>query len=87
MQLFCVALGKKVSLEKSKIYFSNNVHDDLERLISVESGIRATCDLGSYLGMPVLQKIINKETFGEILEKMSSRLEGWKGKMLSFAVA
>lgn len=55
------------------------------RSISDESGIKATRDLGKYLGMPVLQKRINKETFGEILERISSRLAGWKGKMLILA--
>lgn len=31
------------------------------------------------------KKRINKDTFGITLEKMSSRVAGWKGKMLSFA--
>ncbi|CAA7016725.1 unnamed protein product [Microthlaspi erraticum] len=35
--------------------------------------------------MHVLQKRINKDTFGDILEKVSTRLAGWKGQMLSFA--
>lgn len=35
--------------------------------------------------MPVLQKRINKDTFGDILEKASSRLAGWKGHCLSIA--
>lgn len=84
LENFCVASGQKVSLEKSKIYFSDNVSRDLEKLISDESGIKPTRDLGKYLGMPVLQKRINKETFGEVLEKVSSRLSGWKGRLLSF---
>ncbi|CAA7037229.1 unnamed protein product [Microthlaspi erraticum] len=55
------------------------------RLISEESGIGATRDLGKYLGMPVLQRRINKDTFGEVLEKVTSRLAGWKSQMLSLA--
>lgn len=58
---------------------------DLERVISEESGIKSTKDLGKYLGMPVLQKRINKETYGDILEKISTRLAGWKSNTLSFA--
>ncbi|CAA7027588.1 unnamed protein product [Microthlaspi erraticum] len=76
---FCQAYGQKVSLEKSKIFFSHNVSRDLCTTISRESGIQATCDLGRYLGMPILQKRINKETFGTVLERMSSKLTGWKG--------
>ena len=65
LESFCKASGQRVSLEKSKIYFSKNVHRDLEKLISDESGIKSTKDLGKYLGMPVLQKQINKDTFGK----------------------
>lgn len=68
-----------------KIFFSTNVHRDLAKSISDESGIKATRDLGKYLGMSILQKRINKETFGDVVEKVSSRLSGWKGRFLSFA--
>lgn len=34
--------------------------------------------------MAILHKRINKETFGETHEKVSSRLSGWKGRFLSF---
>nr|ABW81175.1 non-LTR retrotransposon transposase [Arabidopsis cebennensis] len=85
LEKFCIASGQKVSLEKSKIFFSQNVHRDLEKFISDESGIKSTKELGKYLGMPVLQKRINKDTFGEILLRVSSRLAGWKGRMLSLA--
>lgn len=82
---FCGASGQKVSLEKSLIFFSDNVHRDLTNAISIESGIRGTKDLGNYLGMPVLQKRINKETFGAVIEKVSSKLAGWKRRFLSLA--
>ncbi|KAL9859832.1 putative RNA-directed DNA polymerase [Arabidopsis thaliana] len=85
LENFCKASGQRVSLEKSKIYFSKNVHRDLEKLISVESGIKSTKDLGKYLGMPVLQNRINKDTFGEVIERVSSRLLGWKVRILSMA--
>lgn len=35
--------------------------------------------------MPVLQKRINKETFGDVVEKVSSKLAGWKRRFLSLA--
>ncbi|CAE6176705.1 unnamed protein product [Arabidopsis arenosa] len=85
LESFCTASGQKVSLEKSKIFFSGNVSRDLGKLISDESGIASTRELGRYLGMPILQKRINKDTYGEILEKMASRLSGWREKTLSFA--
>ena len=85
LERFCLASGQKVSLEKSKIFFSRNVSRELSKSISDESGIQSTMDLGKYLGMPVLQKRINKETFSSVLERMSSKLAGWKGRQLSLA--
>ncbi|KAG7579386.1 Ribonuclease H domain [Arabidopsis thaliana x Arabidopsis arenosa] len=85
LEEFCKASGQKVSLEKSKKFFSENVSRDLEKMISDESGIKATRDLGKYLGMPVLQKRINKETFRYVLERASTRLAGWKSRVLSMA--
>ena len=83
--MFCGASGQKVNLEKSVIFFSENVHRDLANSIIHESGIKGTKQLGKYLGMPVLQKRINKETFGEVIEKVSSKLAGWKSRFLSLA--
>lgn len=85
LERFCIASGQKVSLDKSKIFFSKNVSRELGGQISEESGIKSTMDLGKYLGMPILHKRINKETFGEVLARVSARLAGWKGRMLSFA--
>lgn len=39
LERFCAASGQKVSLAKSKIFFSENVSQDLAKLISDESGI------------------------------------------------
>ena len=85
LEKFCKASGQKVSLPKSKIFFSNNVTTERGERISRASGIAATRDLGKYLGMPILQKRINKDTFGEVLEKVASRLSGWKKQTLSLA--
>ncbi|CAA7055113.1 unnamed protein product [Microthlaspi erraticum] len=50
---YLFVMCQKVSLEKSKIYFSANVTWDQREEISGFSGIQQTCDLGKYLGMPV----------------------------------
>ena len=85
LEKFCKASGQKVSLPKSKFFFSSNVTRERGERISRESGIASTRDLGKYLGMPILQKRINKDTFGEVLEKVASRLSGWKKQTLSLA--
>lgn len=72
LEAFCKASGQKVSLPKSKIFFSSNVTRERGERISRESGIASTRELGKYLGMPILHKRINKDTFGEVLEKVAS---------------
>lgn len=72
-------------MEKSLIFFSENIYRDLANLISDESGIKGTKELGKYLGMPVLQKRINKEMFGTVIERVSSKLVDWKRKFLNLA--
>lgn len=42
LERFCAASRQKVSLAKSKIFFSENVSRDLAKLISDESGITST---------------------------------------------
>ncbi|CAA7040938.1 unnamed protein product [Microthlaspi erraticum] len=82
--LYSVRAESKFRKVKKKS-FLKHVSRDLGKTISDVSGISSTRELGKYLGMPVLQKRINKDIFSEVLEKVSSRLAGWKGQLLSFA--
>ncbi|CAA7017848.1 unnamed protein product [Microthlaspi erraticum] len=56
-----------------------------QEVISGVSGIQQTCDLDRYIGMPVFQKRLNKETFGDVVARVSARMAGWKGRVLSMA--
>ncbi|KAL8136317.1 hypothetical protein V2J09_002318 [Rumex salicifolius] len=49
------------------------------------SGFEVTKDLGSYLGIPILHKPMNRNTFQHIILKMKNKLAGWKSKVLSMA--
>lgn len=49
---FCKASGQKLSLQKSRIYFSQNVRPEMQNNICDALGIMGTDDLGKYLGMP-----------------------------------
>ncbi|CAN1815926.1 Putative ribonuclease H protein At1g65750 [Linum perenne] len=46
-------------------------------------GIAETSDLGRYLGVPVLHGRINKNTYQYIIERLDSKLDGWKRNSLS----
>ena len=50
---FCEESGQKVSLEKSRIYFSPNVQEGVKEEICTKLGIQATKNIGKYLGFPI----------------------------------
>lgn len=70
---------------KSKIFVSPNLSSNQVRSLSNHSGIPLTQNLGKYLGSPLLHTRISKHNFNEVLEKLKSRLSGWKAKNLSLA--
>ncbi|CAN1148965.1 Putative ribonuclease H protein At1g65750, partial [Linum perenne] len=45
-------------------------------------GIAATPNLGRYLGVPVLHGRVTKHTYEFLLDRMDSRLAGWKADNL-----
>lgn len=82
---FCKMSGQKLSLQKSKMFVSKNVSPNYARSLSYQCGIPLTKDLGKYLGSPLLHTRITKSLFNDILEKLKTRLSGWKTKHLSLA--
>lgn len=51
---FCVASGTKVSVQKTKIYFSKNTSPCCNNEISEMCGFEKVTNLGKYLGMPII---------------------------------
>lgn len=85
LDLFCKSSGQKLSVEKTRIYFSKNVHWNVRCEISERFGFARTEDLGKYLGVPLLHKKMSKDTYRGIIERADRRLSMWKAKNLSFA--
>ena len=56
LELFCTESGQKISTCKSRVYFSQNVDDDLKGRICGNLNIQATNNLGKYLGFPLKNK-------------------------------
>lgn len=77
--------GQKVNLSKTKVFFSKNVGATRRNELSGSLGVVVTDDLGKYLGVPLLHKRVNKDTYSYIVEKVSSKLSSWKAERLSFA--
>lgn len=82
---FCCASGPKVSLPKSRLYFSKNVSEVTQTEISNSLGMEVTSDLGTYLGMPTITSRVTRDTFSHLCEKIDCRLAGWKTRYLSLA--
>lgn len=67
------------------MFFSKNVGWHVKQQLSEALGIQCTEDLWKYLGVPILHKRANRETYQFILEKVNKRLSSWKARNLSFA--
>ncbi|CAN1127155.1 Putative ribonuclease H protein At1g65750 [Linum perenne] len=82
---FCGASGQSVSKNKSRIYFSKNTPRSVKLEVVNLLGIAATPDLGRYLGVPILHGRVTKHTYDYLLDRLDSRLAGWKADNLSLA--
>ncbi|WCJ35671.1 DNAse I-like superfamily protein [Euphorbia peplus] len=85
LSFFCDCSGQKVSLAKSRVFFSVNTPERIKDEVCVELGISSTIDLGKYLGVPIIHDRISKNTYNYVVDRVKLRLAGWKAKCLSFA--
>ena len=74
-----------ISAKKSRIYFSPNVplnaRDDICGLLNI---VETSC-LGKYLGFLPNHRGVSRNRYNFIVEKVITKLSGWKTKFLSFA--
>ena len=82
---YCRESGQKINLDKSRIYFSPNVRNELKEEISERLGIRETNNIGKYLGFPLKHRGVPRNPYNFIVERVMNKLAGWKAKYLSFA--
>ena len=81
---FCSISGQKVSQDKSRVFFSPNVPIEARTEMCDILGFRSTPSLGKYLGFPI-KHLAMPQDFGYIIERVQSKLVGWKANLLSFA--
>jgi len=82
---FCNASGQKISLAKSKVFFSPNTNEATAVEICNILGIQETDDFGRYLGVPTLHGRVTNAKFQDVITRVENRLAGWKAKCLSLA--
>lgn len=85
MSYFCGVSGHKISLSKSKMFVSKNVHASRAIRYSHMVGIGLTPDLGKYLGVPILHGRMVKRNFNPLIVRVRGKLASWKGKFLNMA--
>ena len=73
---FCAESGQKVSMEKSRIYFSPSVQPEIKSGICSRLGIQATTNIGNYLGFPINHRGVPRNRMNFIVEKVMSKLAG-----------
>ena len=81
---FCKESGQKVSLEKSRIYFSPDVQEGVKEEICTKLGIQATTNIGKYLGFPIKHRGAARNRLNFVVERVMNKLSRWKAKFLSF---
>ncbi|KAL5821267.1 hypothetical protein ACOSQ3_023149 [Xanthoceras sorbifolium] len=74
LDTFCRYSGEQVSFSKSRVFCSPNVNVGDVRRIATICGSPITRNLGNYLGVPLIHRRINKNTYKGLLEKVQNRL-------------
>ena len=85
LDTFCATSGSKVSLSKSKIYFSPNTNAQTREAVCRSLDMEATTDMGMYLGVPTIQGRMSSAAYNYMVDRIDLKLAGWKQKMLSTA--
>jgi hypothetical protein len=80
-----MALGQRLNLTKTTIYFSHNTPTKLRQQILEVSGILSSQRYDTYLGLPAFVEKSRTEEFKSIIDKVWKRLQDWKLKLLSQA--
>ena len=77
------ASGHKINTDKSSVFFSPNIHQDLKESIFSILGPMQDSKHSKYLGLPSFIRRSKKQVFSILKERVGQKLAGWKGKLLS----
>lgn len=85
LELFCKSSGKKVNYGNSWMLCSNNISTAEAERLSTCFGMPLTKKMGKYLGDHVLSGGRNGDVHKDLVDRVRSRLDGWKMRCLSRA--
>ena len=85
MKDYDLASGQQINLSKSSIVFSKKVSESVNSDISGFLGVQIEEKHEKYLSLPTYLGRKWKASFAYIKEKLSKKLSGWQGNLLSSA--
>ena len=85
LELYAVAFGLCINLEKSSVFFSSNTTGVQRDWIKNPLGVKEVENFESYLGLPMLLGRSKYQAFSFLKERVWKKIQGWKGKLLSKA--
>ncbi|KAG5610516.1 hypothetical protein H5410_021797 [Solanum commersonii] len=79
-----VQLGQKINKEKSAFYVYHKTALAHTNIVEVEIGFKRAKFPMMYLGCPIGDAKKREVHFAELLKKINSSLQAWKGKLISY---
>ncbi|KAM3283710.1 hypothetical protein P3S67_022508 [Capsicum chacoense] len=76
--------GQKVNKDKNAFYIHQNIAADVRQLVEESIGISRGRFSLKYLGCPITHSRKRKEHYVDLINKVKSKLQLWKGNMLSY---
>ena len=83
--LYEQASGQELNREKTSIFCSKVVSEETKANLSAFLGVQEVKEYEKYLGLPAVVGKKKKTSFNYIKERVWSKLQGWKEKLLSQA--
>lgn len=85
LDVFAGCSGQTVNKDKYCLLFSQNTPPEVSASISAQMGIATTSNLGRYVGIPITSGRKGKPEYSFLIDKIRSKLSGWKASSLSQA--
>lgn len=82
---YCKLLSKKINLSKSDLYCSPNMHESDQNSLARLLQVNLVQNPSKYLGLDFKLRGNRVADFQFLIDKLNSKLQGWKAKLLSQA--